>query len=53
MTDGFYDVVGRQRAHSRFRSDPVDNAVIARLLGAATQAPTAETAQPWEFIETN
>ena len=50
MTDGFYDVVGRQRAHRRFRSDPVDDAVIERLLWAATRAPSAENAQPWEFV---
>ena len=50
MTDGFYEVVGRQRAHRRFRPEPVDSDVVERLLWAATRAPSAENAQPWQFV---
>jgi nitroreductase len=46
----FFAVVGRQRAHRRFSTDPVTDEVVARLLTAATYAPSAENRQPWEFI---
>ena len=49
MSD-FFEVVGRQRAHRRFTDDPVDDGTVERLLWAATQAPSAENTQPWEFI---
>jgi nitroreductase len=45
-----FSVVGRQRAHRRFSTDPVSDDVVARLLTAATYAPSAENRQPWEFI---
>ncbi len=50
MSDAFFDVVGRQRAHRAFASDPVDDDTIARILTAATFAPSAENKQPWEFV---
>ena len=49
MTD-FFDVVSRQRACREFRSEPIDDETIGRLLTAATFAPSAENKQPWEFI---
>jgi len=49
VTD-FFEVVGRQRAHRRFTDRPVDDATIERLLRAATQAPSAENTQPWQFV---
>jgi nitroreductase len=46
----FFAVVGRQRAYRRFSADAVSDEVVARLLTAATHAPSAENRQPWEFI---
>jgi nitroreductase len=50
MTDDFFAVVSRQRAYRAFAADDVDDALIERLLHAATHAPSAENRQPWEFI---
>jgi nitroreductase len=49
VTD-FFDVVGRQRACREFADTPVSDESIARMLTAATFAPSAENRQPWEFI---
>jgi len=49
MTD-FFDVVARQRACRAFSDAPVSDDTIARILTAATFAPSAENRQPWEFI---
>lgn len=46
----FFDLARSQRAHRSFRDDPVSDATIERLLAAATQAPSAENCQPWEFV---
>ena len=50
MSDDFFAVVARQRANRDFSSDPVDDDTIARVLTAATFAPSAENKQPWEFV---
>lgn len=52
MTDerDFFSVVGRQRACREFADRAVDEEVVARVLDAATKAPSAENAQPWEFV---
>ncbi len=50
MSDDFFDLAARQRAHRAFTNDPVDDATIERLLDAAVRAPSAENMQPWEFI---
>ena len=49
MTD-FFDVVPTQRACRDVRDDPVDDDALARVLDAATYAPSAENRQPWEFV---
>ena len=49
MSD-FFDVAGRQRACRTFSDVPVSDETIARLLRAATFAPSAENRQPWEFV---
>lgn len=46
----FYDVVRAQRACRSFAEKPVDDAVIEKLLWAATRAPSAENRQPWVFV---
>jgi len=46
----FFEVVRRQRACRTFRSDSVGDDLVERVLEAATFAPSAENAQPWEFV---
>jgi nitroreductase len=45
-----FAVVHRQRACRAFSDDPIDDALVGRVLDAATFAPSAENRQPWEFI---
>lgn len=47
---GFLDLVARQRACRAYREDPVDDAVVAEVLRAATFAPSSENKQPWVFV---
>jgi nitroreductase len=47
---GFFDVVRTMRAHRAFTDEPVDDALVERVLDAATYAPSAENSQPWEFV---
>ncbi len=49
MTD-FFDIVHAQRACRAFGDAPVTDADVARVLGAAVHAPSAENKQPWEFV---
>jgi nitroreductase len=46
----FFAVARSQRAHRVFTDDPVPDALIGRILDAATYAPSAENRQPWEFV---
>jgi nitroreductase len=43
-------VVATQRAIRRFRPDPVPDALVHRVLEAATRAPSARGAEPWAFV---
>jgi nitroreductase len=45
-----WHIIHSQRACRAFRDDDVDDATIARVLDAATFAPSAENRQPWIFI---
>jgi len=45
-----FDVVRRQRACRAFADDPVSDETVARVLEAATYAPSAENSQPWVFV---
>ncbi len=49
-TADFFAVVHRQRACRAFRTDPIDDETVARVLAAATAAPSAENRQPWVFV---
>jgi nitroreductase len=49
VTD-IFEVIGSQRACRNFSDAPVDDDVVARLLDAATHAPSAENRQPWVFV---
>jgi F420 biosynthesis protein FbiB-like protein len=42
-------VIGERRSVRRYSAAHVDEAVIERLLVAATQAPSAHNRQPWRF----
>ena len=46
----FFEVVGAQRACRQFRSDPVPDELVERVLAAAVRAPSAEDRQPWVFL---
>jgi len=39
-----------QRAIRRLKPDPVDDALVLRLIELALKAPTASNAQNWEFV---
>jgi len=46
----FFELVLGQRACRKFTDEPVDDQDLARILDAATHAPSAENRQPWEFV---
>jgi nitroreductase len=46
----FFDVVHSQRAARAFLPDDVDDETVARVLTAATHAPSAENSQPFVFV---
>ncbi|HEY1651635.1 MAG TPA: nitroreductase family protein [Acidimicrobiales bacterium] len=46
----FFDVLHTQRAARTFLPDDVDDATVARVLTAATHAPSAENSQPFVFV---
>jgi nitroreductase len=49
VTD-LFSVIRAQRACRAFADEPVPDALVARVLDAATYAPSAENRQPWEFV---
>jgi nitroreductase len=46
----FFDVLHTQRAARTFLPDDVDDDTVARVLTAATHAPSAENSQPFVFV---
>ena len=46
----FFEVVHTQRAARSFLPDDVDDETVARILTAATHAPSAENSQPYVFV---
>lgn len=44
------EAMDTQRAIRRLKPDPVDDALVLRLIALALRAPTASNAQGWEFI---
>lgn len=50
MTDDLWTVMRTASAVRRYRSEPVDDAVIERCLQAATWAPSGGNQQPWRFV---
>ncbi|MFP5021732.1 nicotinate-nucleotide--dimethylbenzimidazole phosphoribosyltransferase [Pseudonocardia phyllosphaerae] len=48
---GFYDVVHHRRdVRTGYRPDPIDDAVLTRVLEAAHAAPSVGFSQPWDFV---
>jgi coenzyme F420-0:L-glutamate ligase/coenzyme F420-1:gamma-L-glutamate ligase len=45
----FYQIVHGRRSIRRYAGRPVDQAIVERLLTAATWAPSAHNRQPWRF----
>ena len=49
--DALYRVVAERRdVRNGFLADPVDDALLTRVLAAAHQAPSVGLSQPWDFI---
>jgi len=48
--DTVYRVIAARRDMRHFRPDPLDEALVERLLGAAHLAPSVGLMQPWRFI---
>lgn len=46
----FYEVIERRSVIRAFKSDPVPEEVVRRILQAGMHAPSGEHKQPWEFI---
>ena len=46
----FSEALETQRAIRRLKPDPIDDALILRLIGLALKAPTGSNSQNWEFI---
>ena len=47
---GIFESIYSARAMRRFKSDPVPDAIIGRILDAAIRAPSAGNSQDWVFI---
>ncbi len=45
-----YEVIAARRDMRHFRSEPLDDALLTRLLEAAHCAPSVGYVQPWRFI---
>ena len=51
MTElSLFEAIYTQRAIRHFTPEPVDDALIERMIEAATKAPSARNVQPWRFI---
>jgi nicotinate-nucleotide--dimethylbenzimidazole phosphoribosyltransferase len=49
--DAFYQLVAARRdVRNGFLPDPVSDATLTRVLGAAHQAPSVGLSQPWDFL---
>jgi nitroreductase len=49
-TSDIWEVMSTARTIRRFTDEPVDDAILARCLEAATWAPSGANAQAWRFI---
>jgi nitroreductase len=44
------EAIAARRSIRKFRSDPIPEAALAKILTAAIQAPSGKNRQPWRFI---
>ncbi len=49
--DRLEDLIHWRRDVRRFRPDPVDDALVDRLIGLAARAPSVGNSQPWRFVK--
>lgn len=49
-TSDLFEAMATQRAIRRWRPEPVPDALIWRVIEAATQAPSGSNRQPWRFV---
>jgi nitroreductase len=49
-TNDLWEAIGTQRAIRRFRTDPVPDELIHRVIEAGTRAPSGSNLQPWRFL---
>jgi len=47
---GFYDVLKKRKSVRKYKSDPIPDDVLNRILEAGRIAPSAKNIQPWRFI---
>lgn len=50
MTESFHDIISTTRSIRRIAPDPIDDAVLERVLQAAVWAPSGGNRQPWRMI---
>ncbi len=48
--DGFLDLVKKRRSMRRFRTDPIPDGAVEKILEAARWAMSGANGQPWEFV---
>jgi 5,6-dimethylbenzimidazole synthase len=46
----FYEAVSKRRTVREFKMEPVDPAIVKRVLGAGMMAPSGGHVQEWEFV---
>ena len=46
----FLELVRSRRSIRRYKPDPIDPAVLTRILEAGSIAPSGNNTQPWRFI---
>lgn len=44
------EAIAARRSIRKFKSDPIPEAILQKILTAATQAPSGKNRQPWRFI---
>ena len=47
---GLFECMYSMRAMRRLKPDPVPEAMVERILEAATRAPSGQNTQPWAFL---
>ncbi|MEO0162509.1 MAG: nitroreductase family protein [candidate division WOR-3 bacterium] len=46
----FYEVIKKRRSVRKYKSDPIPDEVLKRILEAGRIAPSAKNIQPWKFV---